>query len=332
MQALQIVFILILPLLVGYPVRKILDYTGKGIADTYVSGVLMLFIISGALQLPLLKLSRPFSDYEMVYPLLILFLSLIGLVMLVIDLQRKLRERERGLYEHIRGLVRSFLQDRESLLFCILTLAVILLCCVRIWMEPADTAGDFTLETIRTTLETDSIYQYNSLTGQRIEEGMPIRQQLLTLPFFLAFLSKWLSMDATLLVYRFFPCFVLLLSLLVYGRWGAFLFPRQRQKQSGFLFVISFMILAGDYARLAPAAILLHQGFTGNAVCVGVILPFTIYLCMKKKFFPACLCVASELFLIWTTYGFGYSMLVLVLFLLLFFAEKTAESRLKKEA
>lgn len=330
MQVLQIVFILIIPLFVGYPVRKILDYAGKGIADTYVSGVLTLFVISGALQLLLLKLSRPFSDYQTIYPLMILLLSLIGLVLFLIDLRGRLKEQ--GMYEHIRGFVRSFLQDRGSLLFYVLTLIIILLCCVRIWMEPADTTGDFTLETLRTTLETDSIYQYNSLTGQYIEEGMPIRQQLLTLPFFLAFISKWLSMDADLLVYRLFPCFVLLLSMFVYGRWGAFLFPRQRQKQSGFLFVISFMVLAGDYARLAPAAILLHQGFTGNALCVGVVLPFAIYLCMKRTFFLAGLCVGAELFLIWTTYGFGYSMLVLILFLLFFFAEKTAGSRWKKEA
>lgn len=330
MQVLRIVFLLILPLLVGYPVRKILDYAGKGIADTYVSGVLMLFVISGALQLLLLKLARPFSDYRTVYPLLALLLSLAGLVLLLLDLRRKLREK--GLKEHIRGLVRSFLQDRESVLFCTLTLLVIFLCLARIWVEPADTAGDFTLETVRTTLETDSIYQYNSLTGQRIEEGMPIRQQLLTLPFFLAFLSKWLSVDVPLLVYRFFPCFVLLLSLLVYGRWAEFLFPSQRKKQSGFLFLVSFLILAGDYAKLSPAALLLHQGFTGNALCAGVILPFAICLCMKKKWALACLCVGAELFLIWTTYGLGYSVFVIVLFLFLSFVGRTAGRRLKKEA
>lgn len=330
MQVLRIVFILIMPLLVGYPVRKIMDYAGKGIADTYVSGVLMLFVISGALQLLLLKLSRSFSDYGIVYPLLLLLLSLIGLVLLLFDLRRKLKEQ--GLREHIRGLARSFRQDLASLLFYLLTFVVILLCCVRIWVEPADTAGDFTLETIRTTMEKDSIYQYNSLTGQQLAEGMPIRQQLLTLPFFLAFLSGWISVDAPLLAYRIFPCFVLLLSLLVYGRWGAFLFPRQRQKQSGFLFVVSFLILAGDYARLAPSALLLHQGFTGNALCAGVILPFVIYLCMKGKWFLACLCVGAELFLVWTTYGFGYSVFVIVLFLLLLLGEKVSGKRTKREA
>jgi len=88
----------------------------------------------------------------------------------------------------------------------------------------------------------------------------------------------------------------------------------RRDMQSGFLFLISFMIFVGDYAGAAPAALLLHQGFTGNAMCAAVVIPFAIYLCMKGKWLAAFLCVVAELFLIWTTYGLGYCVLVIVLF------------------
>ena len=311
MLVLLIIFFVFVPLLAGRPVRKILDYTGQGILDTYLSGVLTLFIISGALQVLLLKLKRPFSDYEKIYPLLLALLCAIGLALFVIDVRGEKKEQSRK--ERFMGVCRTLFQSRESQIFGFLTFAVVLLCILRIFTETPDIRGDFTLETMRTTLSTNTIYQYDSFTGMVIEEGMPIRQQVLTLPFFLAFLSHVFRVEETLLLYRIFPCFVLVLALLVYGRWGGILFPSQRQKQIGFLLVVSVMLLAGDYTDMAPGTLLLHQGFTGNGVCAGFVIPYAIYLCMRKKWLLACICAGAELFLIWTTYGLGYSVLVLVL-------------------
>lgn len=323
MLVLLILFLMFVPLLVGRPVRKVLDYAGQGIIDTYLSGILTLFVISGALQALLLKLKRPFSDYEKIYPLLLLLISVIGLVMFVFDLRGGKQEQSRK--ERFMGFCRTLFQSRESQIFGLLTLAAMLLCVMRIITETPDIQGDFTLETMRTTLTTNTIYQYNSLTGMVVEEGMPIRQQILTMPFFLAFLSHVFRVGETLLAYRIFPCFVLVLSFLVYGRWGGSLFPSQREKQSGFLLVISVMILAGDYVGLAPGTLLLHQGFTGYGVCAGVIIPYAICLCMRKKWFLACLCAGAELFLIWTTYGLGYSVLIIILFALPEFWNKGKE-------
>lgn len=323
MQVLLVMFLVFAPLLVGRPVRKIMDYTGQGVIDTYLSGVLTLFIISGALQLLLLKLRRPFSDYEKIYPLLLILISVIGCVLFFFDLRGEKQGQSRR--ERFIGFCRTWFQSRESQIFSLLTLAAVLLCCLRIIAETPDIRGDFTLETVRTTLTTNTIYQYNSLTGIAIEEGMPIRQQILTMPFFIAFLSHVFRVEETLLLYRIFPCFVLILSFLVYGRWGGILFPSQRQKQIGFLLVISVMILVGDYAGLAPGTLLLHQGFTGNAVCAGIIIPYAMYWCMRKKWFMACLCAGAELFLVWTTYGLGYSVLVLILFALPQFWSKGKE-------
>lgn len=320
MTILLLAFLIFIPLLAGYPVRKILEPGTKGMLDTGILGVLTLLVTSGSLQLLLLLLKRPFSDYEKIYPLLLLLLALTGSVLLVLDLRSG--KTKQKTWERLKGFCRSWGQNRESLIFSIAVLVLLLLCVTRILTETPDISDDFTLETMKTTLSTDTIYQYNSLTGMVIEEGMPIRQQILTLPFFLAFLSDIFHVDAAALLYKIFPCYVLVLALLVYGRWASFLFQKQRERQSGFLMLVSLLILVGDYAGMAPASLMLHQGFTGNALCAGVVIPFAICLCMQKRWIMALGCVGAELFLVWTTYGFGYSVLVMVFFGLLSVSDK----------
>lgn len=328
MILLLLLFLIIVPFLVGQPARKVLDYKGRGVVDTYLCGVMVMFALSGVLHLLMMFLNHPFSDYEKIYPIILLAVALVGILLVVLDIKKDNAELSRK--ERFMGFWRSWFQSRESQIFCALTVIVLLLCVVRILVGTPDVTGDFTLETIQTTLSTDSIYQYNSLTGMAIEEGMPIRQQILTMPFFLAFLSDVFKVEASVLLYKIFPCYTLLLTILVYTRWAGVLFVKQRERQTGFLFIISVLLFLGDYAQAAPAALMLHQGYTGNAVCAGVVIPFAIYACMSKKWLLACLCVAAELFLIWTTYGLGYCVLVILLFVLIEVGGKTIKGRMKR--
>ncbi len=316
MILLLLICFIIIPYLVGKPIRKVLDHMGHDMVTTYLCGVMMIFIASGSVQLLLVLKQRPFSEYEKLFPAVLAVLGFAGLLLLVWELCRK-KQAVLDFKKKTPESGRFRFKDRESRIFSVLTAAVLALCVVRILTGAPDVTGDFTLETVNTTLDTDSIYQYNSLTGIIVEEGMPIRQQILTLPFFLAFLSDVFRMDATVLLYQFFPCYVLLLTALVYSRWGRLVFSGQSGRQKGFVFIVSLLIFVGDYARLSPAALLLHQGFTGNAVCAGVVIPFAIYLCMREKWLLVLLCIGAELFLIWTTYGLGFCVCVLLLFALL---------------
>lgn len=319
-MVLLLFLLIIIPFFVGQPVRKIIDHDGKGVADTYICGVMTMFVVSGILHFVVMFTSRPFSDYLNFYPIVIITLAFAGLVLTAWDIKRN--NAEYSVKARMIAFFKSWFKSKELQFFSGLTLMVIVICILRIIMEIPDVTGDFTLETIRTTLYTDSIYQYDSLTGKLLEEGMPIRQQILTMPFFLAFLSEFFEVPITDVLYKVVPCYVLLISVLVYSRYAGTLFVKKKENQMIFVFVISFMLLVGDYARMTPAALMLHQGFTGYALCAGVIIPFAVYSCMNKKWLMACLCVAAETFLIWTTYGLGYCVLVIIIFVLLEFVGK----------
>lgn len=309
---LLILSLLIVPFFLGQPVSKIIDRGSRDVTDTYICGVMTMFVLSGALHFFVMFTNRPFSEYVKLYPVVIAFLMLVGVVITVFGVKKN--SGEHGIKAKMIAFGKVWFKSGETKLFAILTLITLFLCVIRILTGEPDVTGDFTLETIRTTLQTDTIYQYNSFTGMLLAEGMPIRQQILTMPFYLAFLSEFFGVGVELVIYRVFPCFVLLMGFLVYTRLAGVLFPENKEKQTVFMFVICFMILVGDYAHAAPAALMLHQGFTGNALCVGVVIPFVIYACLRRNWLMAALCVAAELFLIWTTYGLGFSALTIFIF------------------
>ncbi len=326
---LLILSLLIVPFFLGQPVRKVIDHGGKGATDTYICGVMTMFVLSGVLHFFVMFTNRPFSQYVRLYLIAISLLMLIGVVVTVFDVKKC--GREYSVKARTFAFFRAWFKGREAMLFTVLTLIMLILCMVRILAGEPDITGDFTLETIRTTLQTDSIYRYNSLTGMILTEGMPIRQQILTLPFCLAFLSEFFGVELTLVVHKIFPCFVLLLGFLVYSRLAGILFERDKTKQIIFMFVICFMILVGDYAHAVPAALMLHQGFTGNALCAGVVVPFVVYACLRRKWLIAVLCVVAELFLVWTTYGMGFCVLVILIFALIEIAGRVGCKLINKQ-
>ena len=85
MILLLLLFLLLAPYLVGRPVGKLLDPAGHNIVDTYLYGVMTLFITSGGVQLLLILRKGPFSDYEKWYPLILLLFALAGMVLTVLE-------------------------------------------------------------------------------------------------------------------------------------------------------------------------------------------------------------------------------------------------------
>ena len=60
MIILLVLFLIIMPYLVGQIVRRVLDYTGRGMVDAYLCGVMAMFMVSGVLQFLFLFMKRPF--------------------------------------------------------------------------------------------------------------------------------------------------------------------------------------------------------------------------------------------------------------------------------
>lgn len=165
--------------------------------------------------------------------------------------------------------------------------------------------GDMTVETVGSFLQTDAFYQVNPLTGQAYKEGLPSRIEILCLPTLYAALSNIFHARPDLLILYTVPVITLLCCYGAYGCLAKALFPDNRSGQLCFLIMTALLIWVGSYGYGMDGFGLLFSGWRGVTIRNTVLIPYAVSLCLQKKYFYLPLCVLAELCIVWTLYGLG---------------------------
>lgn len=187
--------------------------------------------------------------------------------------------------------------------------------------------GDMTLETVQTFLTQNAIYQANPLTGRAYEGGIPLRLKILCLPSLYAASAKLTGVDVSMIVGGIFPVVVLIGSYLSYGSLAKVLFKKDKRAQLVMLILVSVLIWCGDYMVSMDGFQLLHCGYRPTAVRGGILVPFTLSMCLQKKWKSAILAILAEACIVWTLYGMGVCLFMTVVMLLLHLAAGRMEGR-----
>lgn len=161
----------------------------------------------------------------------------------------------------------------------LLVILLFLLQVVAVFRYQPDLQGDFTMESVRTTLSTNTMFQYNAFTGMPLETELNLSQKLVTLPIFYSFLSRVFGLAPEILLYRMVPVWMLAASYAVYGLWAACM---GFQKRIFFVFY-GMLMLFGEYLFTELPYRFFHCGFMGETILVGIILPFLMYLFLRRK-------------------------------------------------
>lgn len=177
--------------------------------------------------------------------------------------------------------------------------------------------GDMTLEAVRTFLARDQVYSVNPLTGQPYTAGVPLRIKILSLPSLYASICSVTGLDAELVVCRIVPVVVLVAGYFAYSMLGKILFGKDRTGRLVMLLVISVLFWCGDYMDVMDGFLLLHSGYRGVAIRNGILIPFTLGMCLKRKWKSAVLAILAEACIVWTLYGLGACLLVVAVMLLM---------------
>ncbi|MBE5868234.1 MAG: hypothetical protein E7293_04635 [Lachnospiraceae bacterium] len=197
------------------------------------------------------------------------------------------------------------------------------------YMHSPYVTGDITIETVQTILATDTVYEYNPMTGGLFEAGMPSRLMILVLPVLYSAVARWTGLPAQTVVYEWVSTIVLCLSYLVYAGWAGFLFPGDRKKQCRFLLLVVLLYQFGAYAPLSDGMRALQAGYTGESIRALVLLPYVLLCCVQKKWLQAVLGAMAEVCIVWTLYGLGYSVFVIFFTVLLFWVISAIGKRRK---
>ncbi|MGN0399505.1 MAG: DUF6077 domain-containing protein [Blautia sp.] len=159
-------------------------------------------------------------------------------------------------------------------------LPALLLICFQVYVGVSATHIDdddaFYVATASTTIETDSLFQYSSYTGERMEEK-PARYVLSPFPVFMAMLSEIYRMPPAVFAHTCMPLLMIPLAYIVYGLFGRFLFGKNRKKRGIFLWLIAWMNLFGYYSIYTASTFLLIRIWQGKALLAAVFVPLLLF-------------------------------------------------------
>lgn len=281
-----------------------MDKMQKTISEMLIEGSLIAIGLAEAAHLTALFLKLPF--HVCAWMMAVLFFAALmaaGIPCLIRQIRKK---PHRSMADGESGLQRFFKLFRlYPVLFVIIGALLLFQFIWNYGMQLPYTTGDITVETVQTMLASDGIYTVNPMTGQAFTTGMPLRLKILMLPTLYAALCSFTGIPARIVCYGMIPAVVLFLSYLVYGRWAAYLFPKEGKKQALFLLFVALVYQFGCYSGAMDGFTLFFCGYRGEAIRVGILLPYALLCSLQKKWKSVILCLLAEICVVWTFYGLG---------------------------
>lgn len=270
--------------------------------------VLYLIMVTGAAEVSHLSgvfFHRTVSECTVIFGVLAVISAMALLIMTVF------RHRRDPVQEEVREK-RCCLSLSEKLplvLFVFLAVSQILFMLIgkNVYVQ-----GDMTVETVGSFLQNDSVYQVNPMTGRAYEEGLPSRIEILCLPTLYASLSSIFRIKPDVLILYVVPVIMLLCCYGAYSCLAKGLFPEARSKRLWFLALAALLIWVGSYGYGMDGFGLLFSGWRGVTIRNTVLIPYALSLCLRKKYVWLPLCVLAEMCMVWTLYGLGASLSVIL--------------------
>ena len=179
MEIFGVLLIFIMPFLSGYVLSKITKQKGTNQIETYLIGFFFLFLIQGLVFITCIfsgqTLDRALLILKIIYGILIAA----AFILLSIHVVPACKNRTK----------KQRIRKEEWILFGFMMLSFVLvllrICCGETYIRQ-----DAMLETVRTTLQTGTMFKVHPLTGQVLEMGYITSKKIVTLPLYYAFLSS----------------------------------------------------------------------------------------------------------------------------------------------
>lgn len=160
-----------------------------------------------------------------------------------------------------------------------LALIVVFAC---FFMFHPDTKYDYSVETVNTLISTDTIFDYDYSTGQKLASSVDIIERFNAETTFFAYLTSLFSSKSTIVVYRGIPMWIICLSLMIYVLWAEMFFGKSEKKKrqtAMFLAGVATVNICGAFSENSIFYYQMFKGFSAETLEFCIIIPFVIYEC-----------------------------------------------------
>ena len=181
-------------------------------------------------------------------------------------------------HKEMLGHIRVGKKINRNVVF-ILSATVITVFAILFLIKP-DTSSDFTADAVNTILSTDTVLKYDYLTGFPLTAEPSWKAKLDFLPFLYSALAKIFHLDAGNVVYNSGPVWAMMLYIMVYGLWADELYKDDINaglKKAFFVSGVVILSFCGAFSAMSIYYYQTFEGFRGEPVCYGVLIPFCIY-------------------------------------------------------
>ena len=264
------VLLFIMPYLAGRTCKGILRWKETNQIETYLIGFFFLFFLQAVVFIPFVWLGKSLSAAVEVLYILALLLVLLFVLCMGIDVMGR---RKKG----IEPVAKQSWRKTDRACFFMM-LMVFLLVLLRMALGVNLLREDIVLETVLTTIQSDSLYVTHPLTGQVMEAGMISSKKILTSPLFYAGVVQMTGVDTEIFLYFVMGVMTLVCSYYASALLFSQVSSNTRSKRYIFWIMMGLLILSGDYHSGVISYKLLYQGYEGNTICFAVILPYLLYL------------------------------------------------------
>ena len=260
-----------LPYLAGYSCKRILRWRETNQIETYLIGFFFLFFLQGVILIPCVWLEKSLAVAGNVFLVVTLFLLVLTVVLgiweFIVNRKNSSKDTETRVY-----------RKRTERVLLVLMSAVFACILVRMFLGLNILREDIMLETVMTTVQSDSLFKVHPLTGRIMEGGMIASKKIVTLPLFYACVVQLTGVEAGMFLYLAVGAMVLLGSYYAVALLFSKITMPTRGKMYVFWIVYGLMILAGDYHADTLSYRLIYSGYDGMTICFAVILPYLLYL------------------------------------------------------
>lgn len=271
MDIIGIIVVLLLPYMAGYILKSLVNKKEISQIETYLTGFFFVFLLQGVvISAGYLLLKKNFNEIcTMVGYSIIATVAVFLIVLLINIIIRIIRGKGEGIYH-------AKLRRSDWILIAIMTLMSFFIA-FRVYDLLEYLRTDIMLPTVRTTLATNTIYEYNPIISQQFTLGMINSKKIITLPVYYAALCRIFGLSETNLLYlvatlqtlvvTFISCMLFIMPVL-----------KNRRKSQIFGIFLMALILSGDYFSGSMGAMLLWNGYSGEAIVAGAMLPYLMFV------------------------------------------------------
>lgn len=144
-------------------------------------------------------------------------------------------------------------------------------------IQNIDLDDSFYVATINTTIETNSLFQYNGYDGSEYTTA-PLRYSLSGLVIYFATLSQILQIHPAILTHTIWPIIAIPLEFMVYALIASEIFQKNKEKIMYFLIFLSIIYIFGYVSVYMNFSYFAYRSSQGKALIGNLILPM-IGLC-----------------------------------------------------